>query len=368
MYALLALLATVSYLGLVRSIEDGGRRNRTVYILATVLMGYTHIYAYFAIAAQNVYVFAASVIGSWRRPSGGLRRWVTDQSIVAVALSPAIVLIADRLFGIASGSSESSVVSWIVEPSAWAPFTATAHHVYQVYDPWIVLFTLVSLAALFGYRFVVDEIDGDWTVLVVTWFLFGVFVPVAVSHLLTPLLVSRYTIVAAPALFLLVGESVATISSRIDAEFVRTMVVVGLVITLSFPLANYYQTPQREQWRGAASYIEENAEPGDIVIVSRNYTTNNFRFYYAGEKRVVGMPEQANATELRSAIEGYDRAWVVLSNMGSGGRSAFLDEMNTTAVPDGPRASWSETGGVGARSIVKSLHGVNIYRFDVQSP
>jgi uncharacterized membrane protein len=365
MYALAALLATVSYLGLVRYTREGGRRNRALYIVATVLMGYTHIYAYFVIVAQNIYVFAASCVSSWRRPTGGVRRWVTDQGFVALALSPVIVLIGNRLYGMATGSSGSSVVSWIVAPSVWAPFTVTAHHLYQVFDPWIVLFTLVLLAIAVGYRMLVDADDRDWDVLLGSWFVLAVFVPVFVSHIVTPILVTRYTIVAAPALYLIVGESVGEIIEEIDAVFVRRMLVIGLVVVLLLPLANYYQHPQREQWDESAALVESRAEPGDVVFVSRDYTRRNFMYYYEGGLPVVGLPDRANSSELRAASEGYDRAWLVLSNMDAGGRSRFLDEMNATATPDGPRSSWSKRTDVGSRALVKSFHRVGVYRFDV---
>jgi mannosyltransferase len=87
MYTLLAFMTGLSYLALVRLTREVTRRRAAVYILATALLGYTHVFGLFVILAQSVYLLTRPLLPG-QELAMDLRRWVPLQGLVAVLLSP----------------------------------------------------------------------------------------------------------------------------------------------------------------------------------------------------------------------------------------------------------------------------------------
>ena len=81
MYAQLTLLATISTCGFIRLFGPARLGWFLLYVVATALMVYTHVYAAFIIGAQGLTVVADFV---WRRRDGvdAMARWIAAQALV----------------------------------------------------------------------------------------------------------------------------------------------------------------------------------------------------------------------------------------------------------------------------------------------
>lgn len=363
MYGLLALLAIASYLGFVRYLRYGSDGSRTAYVAATALLAYTHLYAAFVIVAQNLYVGVSAVVDGWRRPTRGLRDWVTAQGIVALLASPVIVAVMAALLGV--GGRSGTGPQWIpLPPGVFTPITVVAQHIYKVFDPVVALLAFVAVLVLVAADLVLGTEERDTDGMLLIWFGSVLVIPLVLSHVLRPMLQLRYTIAGAPALLLLVGKSLATAYARIDERFVRSMFVLGLVLVLTLPLLPYYGEDQREQWREAGTYVEDHGAADDVVLVSEDYTARNFRYYFDGGAPVRGIDPGVNRSRIRAETAGHERVWLVISNVEAGPRERLVQRFASVAEPAGDGGPVEQRESPGAQAQVRSFHRVAVYRFD----
>ncbi|MFC4544128.1 glycosyltransferase family 39 protein [Halosolutus amylolyticus] len=325
MYNLLALLTVLSFYWFVRlqtakPRDEGGIRDEIGYAVSTVLLGYTHVFGLFAILAQNAYVFSRPVVRIVPRSRLTLRRWIALQGITAALLLPWVVRLLRRT--IAAHGGEASNVSWIPLPTA-----ETVRETFAAYlggylfgesFPFLVSLVVVGclVLALSGDRgtatAAADRQDSPVNAVYLTllWLVVPILVPIALSHVVTPIFVDRYSIGASLAFFLLIAVGVRTISR----SSLRFVVIGVLLVALVAPLPTYYQADQKEQWREAAADVEATADGDDVVLVSRPFAERPFGYYVdRSDVTTVRIPPDASTDEIRGAVDGHDDVWIVLS-------------------------------------------------------
>ncbi len=111
-------------------------------------------------------------------------------------------------------------------------------------------------------------------------FLFSLFV--------RPFCLSRYIIVALPALMLFLAWTISTYGRRLRLA-VAGVIVLAMGASLLLEATNP-NNPQRENYAGAANYLEQNAEPQDIIVVSAPFTIYPIEYYYNGPARLATLP------------------------------------------------------------------------------
>ncbi|HEY0071716.1 MAG TPA: glycosyltransferase family 39 protein, partial [Chloroflexia bacterium] len=90
-YSLFTLCALLSFFLMLRALKRAKPIYFVLYALAGILMFYTHTYAVFVIAAQNLYF-----VLSWKRARTLLFPWVLSQAAMGLAILPALRVPADR--------------------------------------------------------------------------------------------------------------------------------------------------------------------------------------------------------------------------------------------------------------------------------
>ena len=133
----------------------------------------------------------------------------------------------------------------------------------------------------------------------------------ALSYLVTPIFTHRYTIAASLACYLPAAAGLAGIRRRHLRYAAAAVVVLGLVA----PLPAYYATDQKEQWREATAYVEGNAEPGALVVITSESARLPYRYY--AERDGLGVePVEADAPAwtVESRTAGADVVWFVASH------------------------------------------------------
>jgi hypothetical protein len=143
---------------------------------------------------------------------------------------------------------------------------------------------------------------------------------------MTPFYLSRYTIGASPALYLLVAKGMSTLGRK-------SLYSVLIVITIlsSFGIRNYYVVDFKEQWREVADLVETNSEKGDVIVLSASYVRRPFDYYYTGDLPEFGVDKNADAQEVEASVDnivyGRGRMWLIISNVSV--RPLVLDYMET---------------------------------------
>ena len=323
MYALLALTATLSmhaFLALLR--RRPGRLAAAGYAVATVLMLYTHIYGLFIVAAQHAYV-VAMWIAARRGAMRFVRHWAGLQSIVAVAFAPwAIVLVqqaarVDDNFWIARWPDWLLPYTLVVQAGSW-PLAAV-----------IVPLALITGAIAwrpaiepprrpFGLRTAAAD---QWRVLLLAlWFAGPILLPFAISQVLTPIFLPKYTLLSAVALAILAAHGIVLLRAR-RAQWLTGGVLAWLAAAA---IGAYYGKTHNDRWREAVAAFHAEAAPGDLVLFSQPWGQVPFD-YYLRRRDIVerGLPPALASLErsrvaaiLDTAVAGHDRVWFVLSQAG----------------------------------------------------
>ncbi|MWG33433.1 glycosyltransferase family 39 protein [Halomarina oriensis] len=355
MYALLTAAALASYLFLLRIETGGGRVDTVGYVLSTVVLVHTHTYGLFVVGAQALYLLSLSVEGGRAGVYDFLRRWTVPVGVTAVLSTPWIALLALRVFGgpgqtagVESGNAASAVT--IPTPGVVSlPTTYLAH--------WVPLGSLVDgvgvaeivalggfavivlgcLVGLFGSAVRTDRfrtrggerseerrlLDIGIAVvrdrrnrLLLTWAVVPVLVPFVLSYTVTPIFVHRYTIGASLAVALLAGGGL----TRLERGHVRYAAVAIVLVGAVASLPAHYGTDQKEQWREATATVEEEAAPGDLVIVSTDSATLPYDYHATrGDLVVVPVPEDATRAAIDEHLDGeHRRVWFVASHLTEG--------------------------------------------------
>lgn len=107
----------------------------------------------------------------------------------------------------------------------------------------------------------------EWAfVFVALWLLLPVLVALAGSHW-KPMFVPRFLLVCLPASLLLFGQGLASIRPNWLG-----LAVLGVLVCASLiGLRKFYRQPGQEDWKGAISYLAQNARAGDVLIFANPY-------------------------------------------------------------------------------------------------
>ena len=281
-YSLMAFLTLLSFYFFLKTLSAPKTHYVTAYIAASVLLLYSHFYAVFILAAQNIFCLTRYFL---KRDvfNIGILKWIGLQAIIGFLFIPGLLLWYKNTFAIQRGF-------WLPEPT----FSDLAIYSYHFAGrDYILCFVWVALAALSFIGFKNEDnseycsnikyIKHSQTIisnayamyLLLLWLFVPILIPFIVSHLSTPILHTRYIISSSLALYLLVAKGVWNLHSK------RLKVLVPLVILLLsiWPLRMYYVVPHKHQWREAVAFLESNARENDNIFVYPYYDTQAASYY-----------------------------------------------------------------------------------------
>jgi hypothetical protein len=139
-------------------------------------------------------------------------------------------------------------------------------------------------------------------------------VPFGVSKILYPVYVTKYSIGASAAVYLLVARALSA------GPIAFRVIMVSWISILAFgPVRDYYKDDVKEQWREAVDLIDRKAQDGDVIVICNPICQTPFDYYYNGDAKRVGMlPRIESKDEITAALEnaimGHTRFWLVLSH------------------------------------------------------
>jgi hypothetical protein len=287
-FALVALLGLLSYYFFVRLSEgEAPTQGRPLllgagYALSTALLLWSHVYGAFVVLAQNAHVallLVPALLGGGRGFGPRLLPWVALQLAVVALYAPLLVLM--------SGAFSTRRGRWWVQPPS--PGSVGGSLVEYAGSPALLL--VLGLFAVLGAAALLARREPGRLSLLVLWLAVPIAVPVAISAVATPMFATRYPIAATPALYLLAAGGIAAAGGALSRVYPRAPLgraaVLGgalLVAALCAPqLARYYEETTRDDWRGAASYVESRARPGDAAFFAPGYAHGDvFSHYYGG--------------------------------------------------------------------------------------
>jgi hypothetical protein len=154
--------------------------------------------------------------------------------------------------------------------------------------------------------------------LLLLWLLCPILLPYIVSQFSSPIFLPKYTIAALPAFVILAARGL--LSLRFHQ--LRLFLIV-LFVGFSFVvLKNYYGSAKKDLWREAVAQFKPLARPDDLVLFNDQSGEVPFEYYYRRADLLekpfpdyyAKLDEGNLAEQLKGAVEGHTRVWLVLSH------------------------------------------------------
>jgi mannosyltransferase len=325
-YSLMVLLTLLSMYFLMRLLRGSNNKLMACYVISSALLLYTHNFGLFIIAAQNIYVLGSFAL-SKNKPGLNLHRWILLQAIVSVLYLPWLFILIHQIM------YNTIYLFWIPEPTLTLIKYSLEEYAGSPSLFWS--FIVLSFLAILPYKFFFENrttkdvsslaehhLSGarisavNSTIFLLTWLLSPIVFPFIVSLLLKPIYVTRYTISASVAFYILTARGMQSIHIR----YVK-YIVLALIIIFSFgPLKTYYTKPHKQPWREVTKYVEMKAMPGDLLIFYPEWPgvgpMEAVFNYYSKRTDLYKKPFIVNGEvtkDITPAVEGHKRIWLILS-------------------------------------------------------
>jgi mannosyltransferase len=319
MYALVATLSLWSLYCFVRAL-DGPRWHWWIaYVVMTVASLYTHFYAVLLLPAELVFL----LICAWR---SGSARW---RGVVAWLVG--LLCFAPWLWR--AWELSATTPSWRPSLGLGAMAAAcleafTVRSVPLSGAAWAGALLVLGTVALVGLlipplpRGAAQRERWKWTELRSGTFLaLTLLVPFSLAYALSfrqQIFTVYYLIIIVAPFILALASGIEKVSSfHRAAGLLSVLAVAGL---LSYGLRHNWSLEHRkEEWRAAASYVQEHARQGDAILCHVDYTRLPFGYYYRGDQPVFApfggpVEDSAEVGRVLEGLTGYDTIWLVQSH------------------------------------------------------
>jgi hypothetical protein len=327
-YSVFLLFVLISYLSWIRALRTGSPGYFAVYVLSSIAMFYSHTHGVFIVAAQGLYfvLMAFKYRPLWLK-------WLVSQVLILLGLLPGLSI---AFGGAVEGTS--NVFQWIPDPHWWQPVLTFMKFVFPArhFPPRMFIVGALLFGATALALFILWKGKDTWLtsvrdlgptlraylekrdelLLVACWLVLPVLMPLVLSSVFGPMYLDRYVIGASPALYIAIALVVVAIRKVIPMAVPLTM----MVILIAPGLYEYYVTPTKEQWREAAAYIHQQAEPGDHFVFApgeNGAIQESLNWYYRAP--TPGCAIEADVRDraaigalVPNCIAGTDRMWLVV--------------------------------------------------------
>ena len=302
------------------------------YILFSALLTYSHVYGWFIIISQNIYIFSLFLL-SREIYKINYKNWVLMQISLTILFAPWIPTLIKRIVDVVPGYTFYLQVPRIDRAIFDTFVTFSGSKLLLI--PFILLsmLSIISYEKIRGkiiwkdlfnsltiYRWQLRFISTRENYFLIVWLLTPIILPLVISRIYTPIYTFKYTIGASLAFYILVANGI----NNIHHKYIKKFVIVLVTILSLVPMFNYYTHINKEQWRDVANYIDRNAKNEDLILFNAQYCQEIIFDYYAKRTNFVkkGFPreginvDEENLSELAPIVEGYDRVWIILSHSG----------------------------------------------------
>lgn len=330
-YSLSVLLTLLSMYFFMKLLKKRSHIALIGYILFSILLMYSHIFGLFIIISQNIYLFTLFLLSKEDyNYKLNLKKWLLIQTVLIALFAPWVKMLAIQVLAVVKSSSPSIPVPSI--RSIIGSFST-----YSGSKLLLLLFLILSSFSIISYEKTNGNTDWKnffksiesycWKIrflntnkiyLLLTWLLTPIILLFIISRFSTPIYITKYTIVASVAFYLLVAKGISNISHK----YVKS-IIISVIIAFSFLYVwEYYTKINKEQWKDVANHIDTNAKNEDLLLFNSVACKYLVFDYYSKRADLIkkGFPkktryvDEENIKELGPTVEGYNRAWLILSH------------------------------------------------------
>ena len=352
-YSFFVLTTLFSFLFFILALERKKLIHFAFYTGTSIIMFYGHPYGIFILLAQNLF-FTLQI----KKYKDLLSAWLLCQVLIMLAFAPYFYPLIFGENGIREAAALNSgkypapslldplrTVYRFILPARrerpWESILAT----YALAGVWLALGTWVYTLRKGKSKFKAEisrsvvnlqEMPnlGSKLLLISCWLLSPILVPFILSIVIVPIYTDRYTISAAPALYLLLALGIFGLR-----KIMPLAISLGVLAIMSLSgLHYYYVTDVNAQWKEVALYIEGNSSPGEMIVFAPNMglgiQQKTFSWYYRGSLQSCGLPNRISTDAIPKAlaqcVSEHSRFWVIIPEEVEHYRSFFLGPDQTT--------------------------------------
>lgn len=280
MYSLLTLFTILTQYFYIGILKHNNKRNWFGYALSVFFGIFTHYFFLINLLIQGMFFLVN------RKEFGkhAFKKFFVIAVIAAGLIAPWIMLVLKQ-------GAASNTLPLLSKPSTV--------DLFDTYSQFLFGFESTSINTL---------IVSLWPIVVLLIFLFmrrhknitifsmyffiAAIIPTALVFLLSvffrPFYLSRYLIIALPALYIFIAWFLDTYPRKL-ALILKTLLIVG--VTLSFVRQMViFSVPIEEDYKGATTYINQNATFRDVVVVSAPFTLYPIQYYYQSQAALTSLP------------------------------------------------------------------------------
>lgn len=291
MYSLLFLLTSLNHLYFLRlwKEENPQTKDWILYGVTAALGAYTHYFFIFVLLVQaGFYLLKKDLF-----PQNSLKRF----SLVAGIIATELIL----WFLLRLNVGTSHAAPQLSSPTSSDLFNLFSHAFIGFQTNAINSFFLSMwpILMLAGFALLIKRQRAAPETI---YLFYASFVPVILAFLtsifIKPMFLSRYLIVTLPSLYLLAAYLISLYGLR-----AQRLIMTGIIVAMLFSLGVQIYSPGipvHENYREAAHYISESADPNDLVVLSAPFTTYPIEYYYKGKTPLVTFPRWARYEDIKS--------------------------------------------------------------------
>lgn len=328
-YSLMALLAVLSFDSFILLLRGNNRFAPLRYLCVTALLLYTHVYGFFLLLSHNLYILLLFCFAE-RPPKISLKTWLLLQACVFLAYFPWIDAVIQQTLKVQGGF-------WITRPNAFAMANSLATYSGSRFS--LVFFlTLILLplaltvldrrrrkpgaAEQYGVAqpaLVTASATPDAPpalLLVCVWLLTPLLLPFLISQFASPIYLTRGTIGASPALYLLLAHALDTFKRNTFLHFAA----ISLVLVFSaVNVWRYHGKIKKEQWREIVQYVDSQTRRGELLLFHEALCQGSFDYYARRtdlvKKSLQEEPQVIDKTkrkEVEKLVVEHGAIWIIL--------------------------------------------------------
>ena len=294
MYTMFLFFSSVQLLAFVRLIQSNFQQHKFIFVLSSSLGLYTHYFFIFQIIAQALYFIGGNLyqLSRQRFNLQNLHHQLKSSYQLTGLYFLAGLTLTPWLYFIYSQGNAVATKPLIPPPNTYTLFQTitqllfgfqTTSFVNITISLWPL--TLVVLFYLFTKRARAPILYSGLLLMMV---LAPLGIVYAASHI-QPLFLTRYFMLITPALIILISWFIQ--SYRQIASVLLTIILSTVLVSSLLWQNTNAQSPVKENYAHAATYLHENASAYDVIAVSAPFTIYPLEFYYQGTTRVVTIPD-----------------------------------------------------------------------------
>lgn len=321
MYALLCLLSVLSFFYFLLILKDESISHYIAYSIVTILLLYTHLYSFFIILAQLIFV----VFYEKKKLQGFIFTlfvsflFFTPRFLIVLNQANAILL--SGKFWLPKPGFVDLAKTLIQFAGATYPMPRDENgnviltkFIIEYSSPAILLLIMLALITFSAFSFnkIAEEKRKTYIVFWL-WFIIPILTPFLLSQFLTPFYFTRYVIASSVPFYCLVAIGFQSYDNFRVKKYIFSAVLFLLAVNLVW----YYSKTNKEEWREAVKFIEERAGKRDLIIANKAVF-----YYYLTRKDIETVQLQDVSTqsedqlinELHELSQKYERIWYVSSH------------------------------------------------------